>query len=75
MDRLLTVADVASVLHCSPSRVDELRAAGKLRGAKPGKSWVFKPSWIDEYLEAAADRRPATPRTAARRVPDLSAYE
>ena len=56
MTHLLTVKEAAEYLSCSDNRMLELIRSGQLRAAKPGKSYLIKPEWLDAYLEDEADR-------------------
>lgn len=52
-DALITydVSIVAKILHCHEQRVLELAQQGRLAGAKIGKSWIFRPADIAEFLQ------------------------
>ena len=86
----LDTEDAAKYLHCSTSRIQELVASGLLRGCRVGRSFIFKPEWLDSFMEEEADRQRAEakaaqkapiqsptrkPRQVRRALPDLSQYE
>jgi hypothetical protein len=52
-DALITydVCVVAKILHCHEQRVLELAQQGRLAGAKIGKSWIFRPADIADFLQ------------------------
>lgn len=41
MNEILTVAEVAEILHCDVHRVSERLISGDLPGTKYGRSWVI----------------------------------
>ena len=77
---LLNTEAAAEYLHCSESRMLELIRSGRVRAAKPGKTYIIKPQWLDEFLEDEAERNAGSaradavkPKTAGR-LPDLDRY-
>lgn len=89
MTDTLDIAAAAEYLHASESQVHELVRSGTLRGAKIGRSWVFRLPWLQDYLDAEslatqeamrAARKPVRPVTARemekgkRVLPDLGRY-
>ena len=52
MDKLLTVAEVATILRVTPWQVRSWSRDGKLPAKRVGKSWLFDPvelkRWVDE---------------------------
>ena len=48
-DDLMNVAEVADTLGVTVGRVRQLAVAGKLKGEKVGRDWVFRQSDIAEY--------------------------
>jgi excisionase family DNA binding protein len=74
---LLNATAAAEYLHCSESRMLELIRSGRVRAAKPGKAYIIKPEWLDEFLESEADRVTHEARKApgkVRALPDLDRY-
>ena len=49
---LLTPAEVASLLRVEPITVIRACRAGKIRAARPGKTWLITPEAIEQYLAA-----------------------
>lgn len=49
--------DVAKILNCSPKTVLEKAGLGELRGAKIGKSWVFKLSDVHQYFNDQIEKQ------------------
>jgi excisionase family DNA binding protein len=47
----LNTDDVANVLQCHEQRVLELAQQGELPGAKIGRSWIFRPIDVAEFLQ------------------------
>ena len=87
MTDTLDIAAAAEYLHASESQVHELVRSGALRGAKIGRSWVFRLPWLQDYLDAeslatqeamrAARVRPVEAREmdkGKRVLPDLGRY-
>ena len=72
----------ADYLHCSPAQVTALIRRGELKAAKIGRSYAVKQEWLDEFLEAKAQRDFENAKVAAvlpakkvhQRTPDLSRY-
>ena len=48
-NKLLKSKDVAWILDCSPDHVVELARSQKLRGAKAGRFWRFRPEDVTAY--------------------------
>ena len=59
-EELMNVSEVAEVLGITVGRVRQLAVAGRLKGEKVGRDWVFRRAVIDEY--ARRPRRPGRPR-------------
>ena len=59
-DELMNVAEVAAALGVTVGRVRQLAVAGKLKGEKVGRDWVFRQSEVAEYQRRP--RRPGRPR-------------
>lgn len=53
---LLNTAAVAERLGLSPKRVRELAAAGRLKGQRVGRDWVFDPRTVEAF--AKVERKP-----------------
>lgn len=53
----LGVDDVADLLNCSPKTVLEKAGSGALPGAKFGKSWAFKTSDVEQYINDEIERQ------------------
>jgi len=81
----LSSEDAADLLGCSVSQISELVRSRRLRAAKIGRGYRFRRVWLDDFLEAEADRhqaellaadaRPERARRGARRaLPDLGRY-
>lgn len=75
----LSLSQTAQHLNASPSHVSKLARDGDLPGCKVGKSWVFRMSDIDAYLQSKIDaqaalRRMVTakPGRARRKLPALA---
>lgn len=51
----LTVEQAAAFLGLHPDTLRERAAAGIIRGAKPGKRWIFRRADLDAYLDGLAD--------------------
>lgn len=43
--------EVAYLLNCSPRKVNDLRKQGKLKGEKPGRTYIYSADTIKKYLE------------------------
>ena len=81
----LSSEQAAEYLGCSVSQISDLVRERKLRGAKIGRGWRFRASWLDDFLEREADRQAAelereaearsTRRPTRTGKPDLRAYE
>jgi excisionase family DNA binding protein len=77
---LLNTTTAAEYLHCSESRMLELIRSGRVRAAKPGKAYVIKAEWLDDFLEDEAERQASAARGQAsgpgrrREPPDLDRY-
>ena len=56
----MNVAEVADVLNVTVGRVRQLAVAGRLKGEKVGRDWVFKSADVAEYQRRP--RRPGRPR-------------
>ena len=54
MDRILTVNDVAELLHVKPITVREMFREKRLRAFKVGKSWRTTEKMLQEDIEALA---------------------
>lgn len=48
---LMTVSEVAAYLHLSPATVYRLAQAGHLPAFKIGRTWRFRPTRIESWLE------------------------
>lgn len=48
----LTVKDVALILRKSERFVLDEARSGKLRGAQIGREWLFRPLWVDAYIDS-----------------------
>lgn len=53
----LDVEQAAAYLACPVSRVYDLKALGRLRFAKDGRSLRFRREWLDQALEHGTDPR------------------
>lgn len=51
---LFTVDEAAKMLGVSCRTILAAISEGKLRAAKPGKGYLIRESWLDEYLDAQA---------------------
>lgn len=51
---LLTVQEAAGALGVSCRTILIAISDGKLRAAKPGKRYLIKESWLEDYLDAEA---------------------
>lgn len=67
MNPLLDATEVARILHREPASVTALARAGKLRGARDGKRWLFRPEDVEAYVEGLANRPTAVTRPRQRR--------
>lgn len=47
----LDVEGAARYLACEPHRIYDLVSTGRLRPAKDGRRSLFRPAWLDAYLE------------------------
>jgi excisionase family DNA binding protein len=69
-DDVLSVAEVAAIVHVSPKVVYGALERGELTGAKPCSRWRVRRSHVDAWLESkrAEPRRapPTSPRARAR---------
>jgi excisionase family DNA binding protein len=80
MTDTLDITAAAEYLHASESQVHELVRSGALRGAKVGRSWVFRLPWLQDYLDAEslatqeALRAARKPVAGKRALPDLGRY-
>jgi excisionase family DNA binding protein len=54
MIQIYTVDQVAEMLSCSRTTVEELARNGQLPGIKPGVSWIFPAGALATRLEAMA---------------------
>ena len=78
MTPILTAAQVAELLCCSPRTVEDYAREGRIPGAKFGDSWVFAADLVVDAvkrisLEQAAKRAtPAKPVAIKRRLPGLA---
>lgn len=50
----LTEEQVCQILHCSPTTLYRLRKAGKIKYCRTGRSPVYLPQHVNEYLEKNA---------------------
>lgn len=70
---LLSVADVASRLGVTASRVRALAESGQLAGEKVGRHWVFSPADVDRWRNRVrAGGRPLAPSAALGLLYELS---
>ncbi|MDX1749070.1 MAG: helix-turn-helix domain-containing protein [Methylophaga sp.] len=53
----ICVNEVANLLNCSPKTVLDKAGKGELPGAKIGKSWTFKKSDVEAYLNKEIERQ------------------
>lgn len=74
----LSLSEAAKYLNASPCFVSKLARDGDLAGCKVGKSWVFRLSDVDGYLQSRIDARAALhrmvtakPGRARRKLPAL----
>ena len=67
MDCLLSVADAAKALCCSPSLIFKLARLGKLRITKIETRSVIKQSELDRFVGTLATRPAKTERTSGRK--------
>lgn len=53
MEKLLTIKDVSSLLHCGSKNryVYELVSKGTIKCAKFGNKWLFKESDIKDFID------------------------
>ena len=66
MNEILTVADVAEILHCDVKTVSERLVSGDLPGTKFGRSWVVPAAALYQRvneiaIEKSEERRKAAP--------------
>ena len=79
---LLVASEVAELLHCAETTVNDMARRGTLPAVKPGVSWLFPHQALISHLNAEAQaqalerRRPTVPagiyRTPKPVRPDLS---
>lgn len=50
----LTTKEAAEVIGVSRRTILAAISDGKLRAAKPGKGYLIRDSWLDEYLDVMA---------------------
>ena len=67
---IYTVQQLAELLRCAPSTVEEWARQGKLAGLKPGGEWIFPAGALAQGLdllatEEAAARRSTKPQPVA----------
>jgi excisionase family DNA binding protein len=81
----LSSEQAGELLGCSVSQISELVRARRLRAARIGRGYRFRRGWLDDFLEAEADRydaelaaadaQPAKAKRGPLRVlPELSRY-
>ncbi|HNR32482.1 MAG TPA: helix-turn-helix domain-containing protein [Candidatus Hydrogenedentes bacterium] len=78
LENMLTVEDVAQILHVSPLTVRYMFRQKRLRGFKFGKSWRTTRKILQEDIEnvarSQANTAPETPRRRTKRsVPSVAA--
>lgn len=58
-DEMITAAEVARLLRVKTDTVRDYARSGRLKSVRPGKSYLFRYEWVQEYLEqeGAAIRR------------------
>lgn len=66
--KTLDSKQAAAYLRCSDSRISELVACGQLRACRIGRGFVFKPEWLDLFLDEESARQMAALEAA--RIPD-----
>ncbi len=69
MDNILTVKQVAEILHCSTHQVGYLRKYGLIVGTRFGKYWLFDKDDINDFIRRSrgkdyANFRDMTPEAA-----------
>jgi len=75
-DDILTVEDMAALLHCEPQTVEEHTRCGKLPGVKLGRSWVYPRTAVLEVLHhLALKQTEAKPTTTAPPLPGSALKE
>ncbi len=73
MDKILTVNDVAELLHVKPITVREMFRAKRLRAFKVGKSWRTTEKMLQEDIDALArGESPASLPAANGKVTDIN---
>jgi excisionase family DNA binding protein len=59
---VLDVDQVAQLLRCAATTVQEMARAGKLPGIKPGVDWIFPTATLLQHLDAMAREELASRR-------------
>jgi excisionase family DNA binding protein len=62
MVKWLTVEEVARYLRTTPSTVYKLKAKGKIRGYRAGRTVLFDPDEIDEDVKRSGKKGPKQER-------------
>jgi excisionase family DNA binding protein len=65
MQPLLTSSQVADLLHCERSTVEEMLRRGALPGVRFGRSWVIPSEALMQFLNQAALAQAAERKIAA----------
>lgn len=55
-DKIMTVEEVADYIHFAAGFVRKVLKSGAMKGVKPGKKWLVRRSWVDEWFDAHLDR-------------------
>ncbi len=69
MENIITVKQVAEILHCSTHQVGYLRKYGLIVGTRFGKYWLFDRKEIEEFIRRSRGKdyynfRDMTPEAA-----------
>jgi len=51
LEALLSLEEAAAVLRTSPRQLASLAKRNEIAAAKSGRQWVFRPSFLDEYID------------------------